>query len=217
MIIVYTVPRMEIFYEAGEAKLSANEKRKRTREDTCREIYVGHKKRVPLGELVEQFPHYMKDIDLLSSVRHTKRCVAPKVLYIYGETGIGKSYNTEEALKENGATFYFKLSGSRWWPLYDQQAVVVLEEFSSCFTCSQFLQLCDRAPFHVEYKGGHCQFNSPFIIIISNMSPGEQYAGVKRDKLCQWDAYMRRVSNSIDMSLLSYADIKRYVLSFLLE
>ena len=49
---------------------------------------------------------------------------------------------------------------------YDQEDVAILEEFSSRVTCSQFLQLCDRAPFMVENKGGHTPFNSPYIIIL---------------------------------------------------
>lgn len=51
----------------------------------------------------------------------------------------------------------------------------------------------------IEYKGGHMRFNSPYIIIISNIAPGDQYGSVRKDKIDQWEAYMRRVENSIDV------------------
>ena len=110
--------------------------------------------------------------------------------------------------------FYFKPSGNKWWPGYEHQEVVILEEFSSCFTCSSFLQLCDRAPFQVEYKGGHVEFNSRFVIILSNLAPGDQYQGVKEHKMPQFLAYMRRVENCYDVSSMCHQEIQDVVKSF---
>ena len=203
------------FKVQGVPSLTANEIRKRSRDENCTEIVALHKKKVKISSITESFPSLWKDVQGLINMRHTSRTSTPKVLYIYGKSGVGKSYNTEEAIKDLGLSYYFKPSGSRWWPEYDQEDVVILEEFTSCFTCSQFLQLCDKAPYQVEYKGGFTHFNSGHIIILSNMGHGEQYSNVRQDKLPQWEAYMRRVQNYLDVSAFTHEEIMCAVNSFL--
>lgn len=123
------------------------------------------------------YPHLAKDINLLSELRPA-RTQTPKVLYLYSETGIGKTTTTKKYLEQHNIRHYFKPSAIKWWPNYDCQPVVVLEEFTSCFPCTQFLQLCDSVQFTVEIKGSHLQFDSSYIIVLTNVSREEQYQGV---------------------------------------
>ena len=200
----------------GICQLSANETRKRSREETCRDIFEDHKAKRSKRDILEDYPHYWKDVVGLSIARHSDRSAAPQVLYLYGATGTGKSYNTQRALEDLSISHYFKPSGIKWWPDYDQQSVAVIEEFSSCFTCSQFLQLCDRAPYSVEFKGGHTPFNSQGIIILSNIEPDEQYKGAKDEKFQQWRAYRRRIEHAVKIENMDYDDIYTIVAFFLL-
>jgi len=118
-------------------------------------------------------------------------------------------------LEDTGTSAYWKPSGDKWWPGYDGERCTVLEEFSSCFTTSTFLQLLDATPMWVEFKGGHRPFTSQRVLIISNVAPGDQYLGVREKKPEQWRAYMRRVEDSIDCSMLTYDDIYDHVKQFL--
>ena len=172
----------EIF-ERGTISHTANERRKRaaeereSREEQCKAIAVAVKAKKPRMEIMESYPHLAKYVNLLSELR-PKREKAPEVLYIYSATGVGKTTTTKLFLEQHKLLYYFKPSATKWWPGYDCQQVVVLEEFTSCFPCTQFLQLCDSVQYTVEIKGGHIQFDSPYIIILTNLSREEQYQGV---------------------------------------
>ena len=74
------------FQEFGEARLSANEKRKRNRAEKCEEIKEMTKGKRRRLSMAERFPNMVKDIDALQMFV-PKRTDAPKVLYLYGDTG----------------------------------------------------------------------------------------------------------------------------------
>lgn len=205
------------FSEFGESKLGANESRKRKREEVCAEIVVGHQKKLPIIDMIVANPHYARDIKELQIVRHPKRLESekPRVLYLHGSTGSGKTTSTRNVCLRSGMDYYVKSSGHRWWSSYDQQKVVLLEEFTSCFTVSSFLQLCDGGEYRVEFKCGNTEFNSPFIIICSNRAPEEQYSQVLLEKPTTHAAYMRRVANTYCTTGRTHDQIERVVELFL--
>ncbi len=174
--------------------------------------------RVDVVDMLRKYPAYAKDVDLLVRTRHTPRLSGQftKLLYLYGSTGVGKTFNTKRAIGDLDLTYYIKPSGDQWWPDYDQEDVVILEEFSSCFTCTKFNQLCDDGRFKVQVKFGHIDFNSKFIICISNRWPEDQYPNVKEHSRSVWEAFQSRVNvNSVCASELSRDDIHHYVTLFL--
>lgn len=99
----------------------------------------------------------------------------PDIRLYWGDSGAGKTRTALAEAKEAGKSLYVKPAGNRWWPGYEQQDMVLLDDFNGKFfgdcekSCLSFMQtLLDRAPMQVEYKGGFTKFNSPIIIITSN-------------------------------------------------
>ena len=168
-----------------------------------------------------KYPEYARDVvGPVKKLRSSKRVYKPNILYIWGPTGIGKSFTTSSTLKHVGVSVYDKDPNHRWFPDYDQEDVVLMEEFQSCLPLTTFLKIADGRPLKVETKGGHTEFNSPYIIITSNLSAKEQYARCKyvnnphkeedlpsvskgqtriqQDKgptTSIWDAYRRRIED----------------------
>lgn len=197
-------------HERGE-RVSISHGGKRTSgpsiQESCIDIkdsFIAKKSRM---DILSEYPHLSKHVDSLQQFR-PDRTTAPKVLYIWGTTGHGKTTNTRRAIEKLGLSSYWKPSSNKWWPGYDNQEVVILEEFSSCFNCSTFLQLCDQTPTKVEFKGGFAQFDSPYIIILSNVAPEDQYPKVKEDIPTRHEAYLRRVTNSFCTNSVGRCDVK---------
>lgn len=85
----------------------------------------------------------------------------------YGETGTGKS---RLAWEKYGSICYQKML-NKWWDGYDDQPVVVIEEWSpkNEVTSSALKIWADRYPFTAQIKGGVLQKIRPLkIIVISN-------------------------------------------------
>ena len=204
--------------ELGEPTLIANDKRRQTRDETCAAIEQLHVQKVDPQEIIHRYPSYAKDVQLLQTQRYSKRTVAPKVLYLWGSTGHGKTKNTKAAILSKGLSYFKKATGCKWWDGYDQEDVIHLEEFQTCFQLSEFLTLTDEDGPPGQLKGGWVPINSPYIIITSNTSPKGQYPNVSPERHA---AYMRRVSNSHctddwkETGHARWARIKELVQSFL--
>lgn len=88
-------------------------------------------------------------------------------LVLYGAPGTGKSY-TAAALA--GPNVYVKPAG-KWWDGYEQQKVVILEEFYGFLSPHTVQRLLDHGPLNLEIKGGHVKFNSREVIFTCNDHP----------------------------------------------
>lgn len=104
----------------------------------------------------------------------------PNIYICYGPTGTGKSSWAYAFAKKNNMTIYVAMVPPRgrdkfWWNGYEQQQVVLLDEFYCTVAYSYMLRLLDRFPMKVEVKGSHAQFNSPYIIITTNKDPKDWY------------------------------------------
>lgn len=119
----------------------------------------------------------------------TPRSHEMEIIVIFGPTGTGKS----RWCAENFPNAYWKQLG-KWWDAYNQQEVVVIDEFYGWLQWTTLLRLCDRYPMMVETKGGQVQFVAKTIIFTSNTRPNNWY----KDKY--FDAFKRRVSQWIHMS-----------------
>lgn len=133
-----------------------------------------------------------------------ERNTMPHVTYIYGrDSGTGKS-----AMSSTwpGPIYYVDKptgKGTYWFddyiPLYHQ--TVVLEEFrgSDC-KLDYLLRLLDRKPMRVPYKGGFVQFNSPYIVINSNVKHSLLYPKVFQIFPQQVSALGRRLGSVIQFT-----------------
>lgn len=81
---------------------------------------------------------------------------------------------------------------AKWWPGYNGQHCVVIDEFNPNLgpDIGYWLELMDRYELEVEYKGGHKPFVSKVLIFTSNYDPANWYYGHP-----QREAFFRRVTS----------------------
>lgn len=101
-----------------------------------------------------------------------KRDFVPTVVWLYGETGSGKTRAAREWLPDA----WMSGISLRWWDEYDGQADVIIDDFRGDFcTFHYLLRILDRYPMKVEVKGGHRQLLARRIVITSPYSPQRAY------------------------------------------
>lgn len=137
-----------------------------------------------LDQIMDKYPSeynrynkYIKDACLKYS---KKRDTYPEVIVRYGTSGTGKSESWFNIQKENPEEVFVlqfnDVPGKLWFDGYYQQKYCVFEEFkSSKMDIATLLTFMDKGMKTVEYKGSSTQFNSPVIIITSNINPLEWY------------------------------------------
>lgn len=117
---------------------------------------------------------YGKTLAFLSGFYKPVRAEKTRVKLLVGETGTGKSKACWDYVNQSGKTYYYK-DNSKWWDYYSQQDVVILDDYYGHFSYSMLLNLLDRYPLKVEFKGGMTEFNSGEIWITSNRWPFDWY------------------------------------------
>lgn len=102
---------------------------------------------------------------------HTpKRSEAPRVHWVWGPSGSGKSRWAHETFPEA----YTKKPNNKWWDGYDRHAAVIIDDYKGGFAFGELLTLLDRYPVDVEIKGAQI----PMIavdIIVTSIHPPEFY------------------------------------------
>jgi len=94
-----------------------------------------------------------------------------EVIWLYGETGSGKSHSCPR-----GGDVYWKPPETKWFDGYLGETCVVLDEFrKNWWTFSYMLRLLDVHPLMVEVKGAHVPFKATKIFITAPVHPREMY------------------------------------------
>ncbi|MEM4959609.1 MAG: hypothetical protein QXX12_07065 [Nanopusillaceae archaeon] len=123
----------------------------------------------------------------------------PSVVWIYGESGAGKSRLAHHLL---GPSAYCK-DDTKWWDGYDRQDKVLWDDFRAhCCRMTYLLKLLDRYPIRVECKGGSRQFLAKEIVITSINAPDEIYRG-ESDKEEPHAQLIRRIDYIVMMKSVS--------------
>ena len=102
-----------------------------------------------------------------------------EVLWFFGPTGTGKSFEAERICNADGVTSYRK-SPAKWWDGYNGEHTVIFDDFRTTwsFTFDDILRLCDEYPLQVEIKGATRRFCSRRIIFTCPERWDTLYSGV---------------------------------------
>lgn len=117
----------------------------------------------------DAFIKYGRNIERLAEHLYVPRTIKPKVVWLWGTTGSGK---TKKATSSSDN--YYIWNGTKWWNGYTQQNTVILDDYSWDKSEQAFrylLRLLDGYSIQVETKGGMVYFNSPVIYITCEFPP----------------------------------------------
>lgn len=108
------------------------------------------------------------------------RTEKPEIYIFWGNAGTGKTRTAYENHEPH--EIYFK-DNTKWWDSYEQQKVIIMDEFDWSWSREYILRVLDRYPMKVEIKGGSVELNSPIIYITCNIDP---------KSWCHWDEAIER-------------------------
>jgi len=120
---------------------------------------------------------YAKGLTVTRSLLVEPRNEPPKVIWIYGPTGVGKTRVSAEFANENfNGDFWLSAGDLKWFDGYDGQHVAILDDFRGKHCSFPFLlRLLDRYPFRVPFKGGFVEWIPKIIFITCPYSPEDLF------------------------------------------
>ena len=134
--------------------------------------------------------------DMLDEIKNDE-LKAPKIIYITGGTGKGKTYKAYKLALENyDKQDIGKLTlKNEFFDVINKNAkCYVIEEFRpSQIKASDFLQLTDKYGYRANIKGGFVSLRPEMLIICSIKRPEEIY----KDEINQ--QFIRRITDIIDL------------------
>ncbi len=160
-------------YEYGEISLQG----KRKNIDKLKELVLEGKKLkdIILGDYINNY----QDIRIVEKFKQYNSIPRdpskpPKVVWIWGKTGTGKTRHVYEKYND----IYTTMETYQWWDGYEQQEVILIDDMRKDF-CKfhTLLKLLDRYPHKVQIKGGTVDINSPYIYITSPFPPHVLWCG----------------------------------------
>lgn len=162
------------FHERGDRP----EQGERTDIEIVRETL---KKTGSMRKVVDVAKNYqsIKMAELILKYQEPKRTWKPKVIWLYGETGSGKTKSAYEILGEDDV---YTASIGKWFDGYDAHANVLLDDIRKEFLpFNVLLRLLDRYEHRVEVKGGSRQFLAKTIVVTAPVTPQEMYSNIGED------------------------------------
>ncbi len=143
--------------------------------------------RVPMIDVAAANPKtyvkFHKGFDALCNLQYKNRIMKPRVIWIYGAAGVGK---TRHCVDNHPDSHYIK-DGTQWWPNYAQEDAIIIDDFDGKWPFRDLLRLLDRYKYAGQYKGGYVKVNSPNIYITCEFHPSKYWSDNDLDQV------MRRV------------------------
>lgn len=158
----------------------------------CEDIESGMTMRQVAKQNASTFVKYHKGLIAYRSVCLGDRQTKPTVVWLHGETGVGKTRCAVQLGRQYGQ--YWISNGSlRWFDGYTGEDVAIIDDFREGQCTFEFLlRLLDRYPIKVEFKGGFVDWIPTIIIITSSMSPTFMFQSKLKDDVAQ---LLRRIDN----------------------
>lgn len=128
------------------------------------------KQGVNMKEIADKYPaqycRYYKGFEKYQEMNAKVRNFMPKIIYIWGKSGTGK---TEWALENYPDAGWVKYRNG-FFNSKISRDVVVFDEFDKWNICpSEVLTLLDKSPYDANIKGGEINFTAHTIILIGNV------------------------------------------------
>jgi hypothetical protein len=172
-----------------------------------------------LRDMIEEEPHNIKEIIQLhcsnnQQVRFVENIQKyyfakrdsnnpPRVFWIYGSTGIGKTRLIYDSFESVCSVSDLKWPGDN----YMQEECLLIDDYrEEDMTFQRLLKITDRYPYKLALKGGSVQLNSPYIIITSPFSIDETF-GFSTENL---DQLRRRLLAEINLDVEKVKNLKKY-------
>lgn len=153
-------------------------------EDVCKEY----------PEVLCKYPNGIKMLNVYSQKPRTQ---PPRVVYIHGPPGAGKT-----RLAMTYSSDIYTVDNPKFWDGYEQQHVVLFDDikkpFLKDFTFTQLLRVCDRYPCRVNIKGGSAIFNSPIIVFTADRSIESLFDHYEQIDI---DQFKRRITDIIELKI----------------
>ena len=134
------------------------------------------------SSVVSKYPAQVNQITKLMFLRKPRK-IQTRCLYIHGRMGTGKSsaiFDSMDAIQRTHPEFKYhsKMGGlGKFWDGYDNEPVVVIDDpavFDVKYDQKEiiyFKNLISNGPMEIEVKCGAMQFDSPLVIMSSNIDP----------------------------------------------
>lgn len=154
---------------------------KRLGKDTLAHVAVELSDGKSLEELSTDYPvSFIKhgpNIRSWALTQRGTRKTAPKIVILYGGTGVGKSAT---AAKEWPEAYWvpWPAKGGWWWANYSGETTVIWDEFRHQIKMDLMLRALDRYPWTIQEKGSSMNFVSKRIVITTNIHPLRWYPHV---------------------------------------
>lgn len=143
------------------------------------------------------FIKYHKGINELLTFEQPERNFKPKVYWLYGKTGVGKTRIISTVYGLSNSKVWFSGDNGKYWDGYENQDTVVLDDFRTDFCPFQtLLRVLDRYPFTVNIKFGTKVLNSHFMVITAPYDPATLFKDSTKEDIHQ---LTRRIDHIIEL------------------
>lgn len=127
-------------------------------------------------QISEELPNVLKYTRAIDFVRNSfleERTTKPEVHWRWGKAGVGKT----RYVMELPGTKYIK-DNTHWWTRkYNQQDIILIDDFNGKWEFTDLMRLFDHNPYEGQTKGGYVNINSPKIYVTSEHHPRDYYGG----------------------------------------
>jgi hypothetical protein len=138
-----------------------------------------------MREVIKRASSYqqLRFAELLLKYDEPERDKPPVVIWLWGDSGVGKSRLAREFADGDR---YVKNDGTRWWDGYDGHKQIILDDWrDSWWPITYFLGLIDRYGFRFEYKGGYRQCKATLFVITCPWRPEDCYRQARDENKTQ--------------------------------
>jgi hypothetical protein len=137
--------------------------------------------------------------------KHRDPAVPPKVFWIYGQTGIGKTSLVYRTFQDICSVSDFNWIGTG----YVQNECLLFDDFREFnMSFELLLKITDRFPHTLFYKGGSVPLNSPYIVFTSPHSLDDTFKH-SRENIEQLKRRIVEIDLDMEMNIVNL-DLKNY-------